>query len=79
MSDVMQRINLNVPAVVRQQLREMAAQEGRTEAEIARVLLIGALERARRERFYRRVAERYTPELRARDLEVLRAFERLDG
>ncbi len=75
----MERINLNVPPAVRQQLREMAARAGRTEAEIARVLLVGALERARRDDFYRRVAERQTPELSARDLGILRAFERLDG
>jgi hypothetical protein len=79
MSDVLQRINLNVPADVRRQLREMAAQAGRTEAELARSLLMGALERARRQELYRRVAEAYTLELRARDLKILRAFERLDG
>ena len=79
MPDILERINLNVPADIRKQLREMAAQAGRTEAEVARSLLIGALERARREELYRRVAEAYTSELRARDLKILRAFERLDG
>ena len=57
----------------------MAPKSGRTEAEMARTLLVGALEAAWREAFYRRVAEAYSPELRARDLDVLRAFERLDG
>lgn len=79
MPDVLERINLNVPAGVRRQLREMAAQAGRTEAEVARSLLMGALEQARRQEWYRRVAEAYTSELRARDLKILRAFERLDG
>ena len=79
MPDVMQRINLNVPADVRKQLQEMAARSGRTEAEVARALLVGALERASREDFYRSVAEAQTPELRARDLKILRAFERLGG
>ena len=79
MPDVMERINLNVPSDAREQLREMAARAGRTEAEVARTLLIDALDRARREEFYRRVAEAQSPELRARDLQVLRAFERLDG
>jgi hypothetical protein len=79
MADVMERINLNVPPDVRRQLREEAARQGRTESEVARALLIEALERARREAFYRSVAEGYTPEVRARDLEVLRAFDRADG
>ena len=65
MPDILERINLNVPADVRKQLREMAAQSGRTEAEVARSLLIDALQRARREELYRRVAEAYTSELRA--------------
>lgn len=75
----MERINLNVPTDVRAQLRKMAAEAGRTEAEVARALLMGALEQARREEFYRRVAEAQNPKLRARDLQILRAFERLDG
>jgi len=75
----MQRITLNVPTDVRKQLQEMAARAGRTESEVARSLLVGALERARREDFYRRVAEAQTPELRARDLKILRAFESLGG
>ena len=79
MPDTLERINLNVPADVRRQLREMAEQAGQTEAEMARSLLIGALERARRDGLYRRVAEAYTSELRDRDLKILRAFERLDG
>jgi hypothetical protein len=79
MPDALQRINLNVPAAVRAQLRELAARVGRTESEVARVLLVDALERARRDEFYRRVAEAQTPAVRARDLEILRAFENLGG
>jgi hypothetical protein len=79
MPDVMERINLNVPSDVRQRLREMAAQSGRTESEMARMLLVGALEGARREAFYRRATDTYSPEFRARDLDILRAYERLDG
>lgn len=75
----MVRLNLNVPADVRLQLRKIAAEAGRTEAEVARSLLVDALERARRDEFYRRVAEAQTPEIRARDLEILRAFESLGG
>jgi len=75
----MERINLNVPSDVRRQLREMANRSSRTEAEVARALLVDALERARREEFYRRVAEAQTDVIRARDLEILRAFEGLGG
>jgi hypothetical protein len=79
MPDVLERINLNVPAAVRRQLKELAGREGRTEAEVARGLLVDALERARREEFHRQVARHQTADLSARDLQVLRAFERLDG
>jgi len=79
MPDVLQRINLNVPSDVRKQLRALAARAGRTEGEMARTLLIHALEGARREDFFRRVLEAQTPALRARDLEILGALERLDG
>ena len=79
MPDVMERINLNVPSDVRQRLREMASRSGRTESEMARALLVSALDGAFREAFYRQVAEAHSPELRARDLDILRAFERLDG
>jgi hypothetical protein len=79
MADTLERINLNVRPDVRRQLREMAARAGRTEAEMARTLLMSALERARRAEFYRAVADAQTAELRDRDLRILRAFERLDG
>ena len=66
MPDVMERINLNVPSDVRQRLREMAAQSGRTESEMARMLLVGALEGARREAFYRQRDRRLQPRSSAR-------------
>ena len=76
MPDVMERINLNVPPDARRKLRKMAADAGRTEAEMARELLLDALERARRQEFYRRVAAGYTPAARARDLAIACAFAR---
>ena len=79
MKDALARINLNVPSPVRTQLQALAARQGRTESELARELLIGALEGARREWFFRQVADAHTPEIKKRDLEILRAFERLDG
>jgi hypothetical protein len=79
MADVMERINLNVPPDLRRRLRALAARQGRTEAEVARALLASALDQARRDDFYRRVAEAQTPKLRKRELQILRAFEKLDG
>ena len=75
----MERLNLNVPKGVRKRLRAMAKQSGRTEAEVARTLLVDAVERARREEILRQFAASYTPERRARDLAILRAFEHLDA
>ena len=75
----MERINLNVPKDVRKELQRLATKSGRTEAEMARTLLMSALEEARRHEFYRAVASAQTPELRARDLTILKAFEGLDG
>ena len=79
MPDVMERVNLNVPPEVRRRLRDLAARSGRTEAEVARSLLVAALDQAAREDFFRRVANAQTPDNRARDLAVLSALERLDG
>lgn len=74
----MQRLNLNVTEGVRDRLRAEAKRRGRTEAAFARDLLEEAVDRLEREDFYRRAVEAYTPEMRKRDLEILRAFERLD-
>ncbi len=79
MPDVMERINLNVQPDVRRRLRDMASRHGRTESEMARTLLMSALESAWREEFYQQVAAAYGDESRERDIEVTRAFEKLDG
>jgi plasmid stability protein len=78
MPDIMERINLNVPPAVRAQLRVLAAERGRTESEMARALLIDALDGAMREQFYRQVAAGRTKERDARDLRIVRALEQLD-
>ena len=75
----MERINLNVQPDVRRRLRALAERQGRTESEMARTLLMTALEASWREEFYQQVAAAYTDECRKRDLEVARAFEKLDG
>ena len=75
----MERVNLNVPSEVRKRLKRVARDLGTTEAEAARSLLVDALDRREREAFYARAAAAQTPELRARQLEVLAAMERLRG
>ncbi len=75
----MERINLNIPKASRRQLLSLAEELGQSEAQTARELLLDALDGARRRRFRERVAEAMTPQRRQRQLEVLQAFERLDG
>lgn len=75
----MERINLNVPSPMRKRLRGLARRIGRPEAVLARELLSDALDRLEAEEFYRQVTEAYTPRMRKRDLEILAAFEKIDG
>lgn len=75
----LERINLNVPAETRRRLRAVAKRLKKTESEVARDLLIDALQRREKEEVYRRVSEQMTPELRARLLAIAEAFEQLDG
>jgi predicted DNA-binding protein len=75
----LERINLNVPAEIRRRLKAVAKRVRRTESEVARDLLVEALQRKEREELYERVAEQMTPELRERLLAIADAFEKLDG
>lgn len=75
----LERINLNVPGEARRRLKAIAKKLDKTESEVARELLLEALERAERAEFYRRVADETTTELRGRLLYVAEALEQLDG
>ena len=75
----MERVNLNISADARTQLRGLAADLGLREAELARQLLMEALERARRERFFERVEASQTPQRQQRQLELVGAMERVSG
>jgi hypothetical protein len=79
MAAPLQRINLNLPPVARQQLRRLAQSAGEPEAAFARGLLVDAIERAERALFRRRLEASRTPERRARDLEIAAALEHLLG
>lgn len=74
----MERINLNIPSDARRRLRSVARRLRKTEAEVARSLLLAALARSEEDEFYRRVAEAQTEQSKARHLEILAAFERMD-
>jgi hypothetical protein len=75
----LERINLNVPGEARRRLQAIAKKLKKTESELARELLLDALQRAERDQFYRRVADETTPALRERLLFVAEALEKLDG
>lgn len=79
MKMALERINLNVPPETRKRLRAVAKRLKRTESEVARELLVSALERAEREELYREVERSLTNEMRRRMVEVSEALERFDG
>jgi hypothetical protein len=73
------RINLNVAQETRRRLRAIAKRLKKTESEVARDLLVQALERAERDEFYRQVGDAMTPAVRRRMLEIAEALEKADG
>ncbi len=75
----MERLNLNVPAEIRQKIGKIAKRRQLKEAEVARELLIEAVERDEREEFYRQMDDAQTPELRQRLLAITHAMEKLGG
>ncbi len=78
MSSVLQRLNLNIPESARTALRRIARGRERSEAEVARDLLVKAIDDAERDEFFEQVARAQTPALRRRQVEMVRAFEALD-
>lgn len=74
----LERINLNVSAEVRRKLRAVAKRLKKTEAEVARDLLLDAIARMEREEFYREADDAMTPVVRDRLLQLYAAFEKLD-
>lgn len=75
----LQRINLNVPAEIRDGLRAVAKRLNKTESEVARDLLVEGLRRREKEAFYEKVSQQMTPALRSRLLEISEALEGFDG
>lgn len=77
--DLMERLNLNIPSEARARLRRLAKAAARTEAEVARDLLVAAIGRSERESFFAQVAASATDKVQKRELAVLVAFESLDA
>ena len=76
LEDALERINLNLPTEARRALLGIAKRLRKTESAVARELLLEAIERARREEFYRQAEGSMTPDLRRRQLEIVDAFEK---
>jgi hypothetical protein len=75
----MERLNLNVPAETRVALKRMAAKAGLKEGEIARELLVRAVDRAEREEFFRQMEEGMTSGARRRLAAIANALEKVRG
>ena len=75
----MERLNLNVPAEARAALRRIAKREARREAEVARDLLLRAIDNDEREEFFRALEAAQKPELRDRLRHINQAMEKLRG
>ena len=75
----LQRMNLNIPAATRATIRRLAKAGDRKEAEVARELLVRAVEQAEREEFFREMEENITPAARKRLSAITHALEGLRG
>jgi predicted DNA-binding protein len=75
----LERIYLDVPIEIHKRLKAVAKRLETTESDVARDLLVQALDRVEKEEFYRNVADTMTPEMRERMLEVAEALEHVDG
>jgi hypothetical protein len=78
--DVMERLNLNVPEATRAALRRLASEAGVKEAELARELLVRAVEGEERAELLRdAAAAARAPALKARLRKISLALEKVHG
>lgn len=75
----MERLNVNLPSEARAALRRLAKSAAITEGQLARELVLEALERRTREATIERIVAAQTPKRRKRDVEILEALERWQG
>jgi ssRNA-specific RNase YbeY (16S rRNA maturation enzyme) len=75
----MERLNLNVPDETRRKLKRLAARADLREAELARELLVRAVDDEEKREIRERFRSSMNPELRKRLLEINRAMEGLRG
>jgi len=71
----MERLNLNVPAETRAELKAMAKLRGKREAELARELLTRALEQEKRALFFEAVRSTITEEYQERLREIASRYQ----
>ena len=76
---MMERLNLNVPKATREKLKRLASRADLREAELARELLVRAVEEAERREIRDRFKTSMSPKLRGRLREITRAMEKLRG
>lgn len=75
----MERLNLNIPANSRAELKSLAAEHGKREAELARELLIKAIDAERRRLFFEQLSAAMTPERKQRLIELAAAMDQVRG
>jgi hypothetical protein len=75
----LERMNLNIPAATRATIQRLAKATDRKEAEVARELLVHAVEQAEREEFFREMEANITPAARRRLAAISHALEGLRG
>jgi hypothetical protein len=75
----MERLNLNVPASARSKLKQLAARAKRKEAELARELLVRAIDEEDRRELRERFKNSMNPKLRKRLREIADVMEKLRG
>lgn len=75
----MERLHLNISAEARATLRRLATRRKLREVELARELLLQAIDQTEREELYRAAKAAQTPELRKRFREISSGIEKLRG
>jgi hypothetical protein len=75
----MEPLTLRLPAEARLALRRIARRDGRPEAEVARDLLLRAIDEEERERFFLELEASATPALRERLSRLAAAVETIRG
>jgi hypothetical protein len=77
--DAVERLNLNIPSEARARLQRLAASSRRREGELARELLLRAIDEQERIELERKLQAAQTPALKKRLAELAKGMEKLRG